>query len=133
MKYSGIDLHSNNSVVSVTDETDRVVAEKRLSNDLSKILAFLAPWHAELAGVVVESTFNWYWLGDGLQAAGFTVHLAHTAAIKKYDGLKHSGDETDARYLAQLLRLGILPTGTIESVHFGGVAMPRSRLVDVGQ
>ena len=113
MKYSGIDLHSNNSVVSVIDETDRVVAEKRLPNDLAKILAFLAPWRAELAGVVVESTFNWYWLVDGLQAAGFTVHLANTTAIKKYDGLKHSGDETDARYLAHLLRLGILPTGTI--------------------
>jgi hypothetical protein len=27
MKYSGIDLHSNNSVVTVTDDTDRVVAE----------------------------------------------------------------------------------------------------------
>lgn len=27
MKYSGIDLHSNNSVVTVTDEEDRVVAE----------------------------------------------------------------------------------------------------------
>jgi transposase len=41
------------------------------------------------------------------------VHLANTVAIKKYEGLKHSGDETDARYLAHLLRLGILPTGTI--------------------
>jgi transposase len=41
------------------------------------------------------------------------VHLANTTAIKKYDGLKHSGDETDARHLAHLLRLGILPTGTI--------------------
>jgi hypothetical protein len=57
MNYSGIDLHSNNSVVSVIDETDRVVAEKRLPNDLAKILAFLAPWRAELAGVVVESTY----------------------------------------------------------------------------
>jgi transposase len=113
VKYSGIDLHSNNSVVSVIDETDRVVAEKRLPNDLTKIVALLAPWQAELAGVVVESTFNWYWLVDGLQAAGFTVHLAHTTAIKKYDGLKHSGDETDARFLAHLLRLDILPTGTI--------------------
>ena len=62
---------------------------------------------------MVESTYNWYWLVDGLQAAGFVVHLANTTAIKKYDGLKHSGDETDARYLAHLLRLGILPTGTI--------------------
>lgn len=113
MKYSGIDLHSNNSVVTVTDEEDRVVAEKRLPNDLSVILAFLKPWQADLAGVVVESTFNWYWLVDGLQAAGFCVHLAHTSAIKKYEGLKHSGDEADARYLAHLLRLGILPTGTI--------------------
>ncbi|WP_184108373.1 IS110 family transposase [Paraburkholderia fungorum] len=113
MKYSGIDLHSNNSVVSVIDETDRVVAEKRVPNELSRILALLAPWRDELEGVVVESTYNWYWLVDGLQAAGFTVHLAHTTAIRKYDGLKHSGDETDARFLAHLLRLRILPTGTI--------------------
>ncbi len=113
MKYSGIDLHSNNSVVTVTDETDRVVAEKRLPNDLSKIVGFLQPWRDELAAVVVESTYNWYWLVDGLQEAGFEVKLANTGAIKKYDGLKHSGDEADARQLAHLLRLGILPTGTI--------------------
>lgn len=113
MKYRGIDLHSKNSVVSVTDEQDRVMAEKRLPNDLAKILGLLMPWREEIAGVVVESTFNWYWLVDGLQAAGFKVHLANTKAIKKYEGLKHSGDESDARYLAHLLRLGILPTGTI--------------------
>ena len=113
MKYSGIDLHSNNSVVTVTDETDKVVAEKRLPNDLSKIVGFLQPWRDEMVAVVVESTYNWYWLVDGLQEAGFAVKLANTGAIKKYDGLKHSGDEADARQLAHLLRLGILPTGTI--------------------
>ena len=113
MKYSGIDLHGNNSVVTVTDEQDRVVAEKRLPNELAKIVQFLSPWRDELAGVVVESTYNWYWLVDGLQEAGFVVKLANTGAIKKYDGLKHSGDEADARQLAHLLRLGILPTGTI--------------------
>lgn len=113
MKYSGIDLHSNNSVVTVTDEEDRVMAEKRLPNDLATILRFLLPWRDELVGVVVESTYNWYWLVDGLQEAGYRVHLAHCSAIKKYEGLKHSGDEADARHLAHLLRLGILPTGTI--------------------
>jgi hypothetical protein len=74
-------------VVSVIDETDGVVAEKRLPNDLAKILAkilsFLAPWRAGMAGVVLESTFNWYWLVDGLQTAGYVVHLANTTAIKK--------------------------------------------------
>lgn len=34
MKYCGIDLHSNNSVVSVIDEADHVVAERRLPNEL---------------------------------------------------------------------------------------------------
>src|SRR3970282_317005 len=111
--YSGIDLHSNNSVVLVSDEADRVAYQRRLPNDLGMILAALEPYRGELAGVVRESTYNWYWLVDGLQAAGYRVHLANTTAMKRYDGLKHSGDETDAAYLAHLLRLGILPTGTI--------------------
>jgi transposase len=113
MKYSGIDLHSSNCVVVVTDESDRVLYQKRLPNRLQEILAALVPYRAELVGVVVESTYNWYWLVDGLMSAGYTVHLAHTTAIKKYDGLKHSGDDTDALHLAQLLRLGILPEAYI--------------------
>jgi len=113
MKYSGIDLHSSNSVVVVSDELDRVVYSHRLPNELNKVLAALEPHRDELAGVVVESTYNWYWLVDGLQAAGYSVHLANTAAMKRYDGLKRSDDETDAAHLAHLLRLGILPTGYI--------------------
>lgn len=113
MKYSGIDLHSTNSVVVVSDEADQVVCRRRLPNDLGQILGTLAPHREELAGVVVESTYNWYWLIDGLQAAGYRVHLANTAAMKRYEGLKYSNDESDAAYLAHLLRLGILPTGYI--------------------
>lgn len=111
--YSGIDLHSNNSVVVVSDETDRVLYQRRLPNELSGIMAALEPYRLELAGVVVESTYNWYWLVDGLRAAGYRVHLANPAAMKQYEGIKHRGDESDAQYLAHLLRLGILPTGYI--------------------
>jgi len=113
MKYCGIDLHSNNSVVVISDETDQMLYSKRHPNDLAQILAALAMHRAELSGVVVESTFNWYWLVDGLQEAGYRVHLANTTAIKQYDGLKHRGDESDARHLAHLLRLGLLPQGHI--------------------
>ena len=73
MNYSGIDLHSNNCVVVVTDEQDRVLASKRLPNQLEAIIALLLPHRSELAGIVVESTYNWYWLVDGLQEAGFVV------------------------------------------------------------
>jgi transposase len=113
MKYSGIDLHSNNSVVVVSDESDRVCVSRRVPNSLPLVLQALDPHREELVGVVVEATYNWYWLVDGLQGAGYRVHLANTAAIKRYEGLKRSGDEADAAYLAQLLRLKLLPEGYI--------------------
>jgi hypothetical protein len=37
MKYCGIDLHSNNSVVIVSDEADRIVFNQRLPNDLGHV------------------------------------------------------------------------------------------------
>ncbi|WP_425274036.1 IS110 family transposase [Paraburkholderia lacunae] len=113
MKYSGIDLHSNNAVVAVIDDQDRVLYRRRLTNDLPLIIAALEPYHEDLQGVVVESTFNWYWLVDGLMGAGFAVHLANTAATKQYEGLKYSGDERDAVFLAHIFRLGLLPEGYI--------------------
>jgi transposase len=111
--YCGIDLHANNSVLSVLDDQDQVRFEQRLPNDLALIKARLAPYRDELLACVVESTYNWYWLVDGLMNEGFDVRLAHTGAIVQYSGIKHSNDETDARYLAHLLRLGILPEGHI--------------------
>lgn len=111
--YSGIDLHSTNSVIVVIDEADRVRYQRRLPNELTTIVAALEPYRGELAGVVVESTYNWYWLVDGLRAAGYRVLLANPAAMKQYEGIKHRGDESDAQHLAHLLRLGILPTGYI--------------------
>lgn len=112
-KYSGIDLHSNNCVVVVMDENDQVCCERRVANDMAQVIALLEPFRADLKGVVVESTFNWYWLVDALVSAGFDVKLANTAAITQYDGLKYRGDEHDARHLAHLLRLGLLRFGYI--------------------
>lgn len=113
MRFCGIDLHSNNSVVAIIDENDRILYQRRLPNDLEMVLKALAAHREELSGVVIEATFNWYWLVDGLQAAGYVTHLANPGALKRYEGLKHSDDHTDAVFLAHALRLGILPTGYI--------------------
>jgi transposase len=63
--------------------------------------------------VVVESTYNWSWLVDGLMEADYRVHLANPAAIQQYSGLKYTDDQSDARWLAHWLRLGVLPEGYI--------------------
>lgn len=111
--YGGIDLHSNNGVIVLSDESDKVVYQRRLPNDLGLVLTALEPFHDNISGLVVESTYNWYWLVDGLIAAGYDVHLANTAAIIQYSGLKYADDHTDARWLARLLRLGLLAEGYI--------------------
>jgi len=111
--YCGIDLHSNNSLVAVTDEQDKPVYERRLPNELPTIISALEPYRPELIACVVESTYNWYWLVDGLMDAGLPTRLAHTVAMPQYDGLKHGDDRSDARHLAHLLRLGLLPEGHI--------------------
>jgi transposase len=97
----------------VIDSEDKVKLTKKAPCELDVILSAIAPMGKDITGIAVESTFNWYWLVDGLKDAGYVVHLVNTSAVKQYEGLKHSNDETDAFWLAHLLRLGILPTGTI--------------------
>lgn len=106
--YCGIDLHSNNHVIVVSDEQDQKLLEQRTPNDLLQTLQALEPFRDELVGVVVESTYNWYWLVDGLEDHGYRVFLANTYKNRQYDGFKHTDDVHDAAWLAHLLRLDIL-------------------------
>ena len=130
--YVGIDLHSNNSVLVVLDENDKVIYSKRLPNDVQVILAVLAMYQPQIEAIAVESTYNWYWLVDALQAEGYAVRLVNTAAVVVYDGLKYSGDFGDARHLAHLLRMNLLPCGYIypkEARALRDLARKRAQLV----
>jgi len=111
--YCGIDLHATNSWLCVIDSEGRRLMERRVPNRLETICDRLEPYREELSGVAVESTFNWYWLVDGLSERGYPVRLANPGAMKRYEGLKYSDDRHDAHWLAEMLRLGVLPTGYI--------------------
>lgn len=111
--YAACDLHSNNTVLAVIDDAGTQRYRHRLPNDLPLIDAALAPFRSELTGVAVESTYNAYWLIDGLQTAGYPAQMVNTLAVPQYAGLKHGDDDSDARHLANLMRLGLLPTAYI--------------------
>ncbi|MCP4551662.1 MAG: IS110 family transposase [Bacteroidetes bacterium] len=111
--YAGIDLHSSNNFIGIIDEHDKRLVSKRLPNNLDEILSVLKPFKHTLKGVVVESTYNWYWLVDGLQEHGYNLYLANPAAIQQYNGLKYTDDKWDSFWLAHLLRLNILRVGYI--------------------
>ncbi len=106
-------FNGQNIYLGIIDQDDHRVHKKRLSNKQDVILAELEPFKDEIVGIVVESTFNWYWLVDCLMDAGYKLHLANPAAIQKYKGLKYSDDQYDSFWLAHLLRLNILPEGYI--------------------
>ncbi len=111
--FAGTDLHSNNNYIGIIDKDGKKIFQKKLDNNLPLILSALKPLKKQLKGIVVESTFNWYWLVDGLMEAGYKVHFANPCAIQQYTGLKFSDDKSDAYWLAEMLRLKILPEGYI--------------------
>jgi len=74
-------------------------------------MQLLKPYKKRIATIAVESTFNWYWLVDGLQDHGYHVVLANPARMQPYSGMKYTDDVSDAYFLAELLRLNLLPTG----------------------
>lgn len=111
--YAGIDLHSSNNFIGVINQKDERLHCRRHENNLETVLKVLKKYKRSLQGVVVESTYNWYWLVDGLMEHGYKVYLANPAAIQQYRGLKNRDDKWDAFWLAHLLRLGILAQGYI--------------------
>jgi len=114
--YIGMDLHSSNVYVGIVNQIGEKVTGHRLPCRLKDVLKYLAFYKNDIVTIAVESTFNWYWLVDGMMAAGYNVVLANPGAMKQYNGLKHTNDKTDAFFIAELLRLDILPKGHIYPV-----------------
>jgi transposase len=110
---AGIDLHSNNLVIGIVDQDGRRLKHQKLDCNIQEVERFLSPFKPRLKSIAVESTYNWYWLVDGLRALSYPVLLANPAQIEQYSGIKHADDKSDAFFLAELQRLNILPTGHI--------------------
>ena len=83
--YCGIDLHSNNQVIVVIDDNDKRLLERRVPNELCATLSALEPFREDLLAVAVESTYNWYWLVDGLLDHGYSPRLVNTAAVQQWE------------------------------------------------
>ena len=81
--YAAFDLHSRSSHLAILDQQSKRVFKDKLANHAGALIGALEPFKEAIAGVVVESTFNWYWLVDTLMEAGYRVHLANPAAIQK--------------------------------------------------
>ena len=107
--YAGADLHGNNVFLSICDRDGGNVFRKRVKANLAAVNAALDPYWDRIKVLGVESTFNWYWFVDGLQAQGCNVKRGNPAKMDQYSGIKITNDLSDADRLAEPLRLGIFP------------------------
>jgi transposase len=113
---AGIDLHGNNLVIGLMDQDGKRLGHQKLECNLEQVEEFVRPYKQQLQSMAVESTYNWYWLVDGLQSKGYRIDLANPAKIEQYNGIKHADDKHDAFHLAELQRLKILPKAHIYDV-----------------
>jgi transposase len=119
--YGGLDLHGDTVVCSLLNEARQVVFERRLPNDMATIRDALEPFRKRIRALAVESTYNWYWLVDGLRALQYNTRLANPARMQENIGLKMANDNTDARFVARQLVNGILPEGYVYPPETRGV------------
>ena len=119
--YGGLDLHGDNVFCTLMDGARNIVFERRCPNDLAMIRETLEPYRRRIVALAVESTYNWYWLVDGLQKLKYLVKLANPARMQENIGLKHANDKTDARFIARQLINGTLPEGYIYPEEMRGV------------
>jgi transposase len=112
MFYCGIDLSASDSHICVLDESLSIHLQQKSPNELPLIASLLEPFKPHLQ-IVVESTFNWYWIVDGLLSLGFDVSLAHTLGLSMITYAKVKTDRRDAFTLANLLRAGVIPKAYI--------------------
>jgi transposase len=83
--------------------------QRRVKANLAAVNTALEPYWDRVKQVAVESTYNWYWFVDGLRGQGRDVRLANPAKMDQYSGLKVGDDASDAGWIAEQMRLGILP------------------------
>ncbi len=106
--FVGLDYHQSFVQVCVMDGSGKLLTNTRCVNRAAALVLAVQPYGTTVAAAI-ESCCGAADLAEELVAAGWQVSLAHAAYVHK---LKQSPDKTDwsdARLLADLLRVGYLP------------------------
>ena len=111
-QYVGIDLHRRRTVLVRMDPDGTVLETVRIDNEPGALETVLAK-AGETPEVAMEATLGWYWAADVIRDCGAHLHLAHPLGIKAFTYQRKKKDETDAKLLADLLRMGRLPESWI--------------------
>jgi transposase len=115
--------------ISVEDQASRILHEGRIAHDRGEVRDALRPFSPG-SPVAVETTANWYWIVDEVEAAGMEPRLVNARRAKWMLSSGNKTDKLDARGLNRLQRSGTLPTVWIPPGELRDQRdLPRTRMV----
>jgi transposase len=104
----GVDLHAREMFLCIMDRMGKVLFHKNMACTVESLQRALKPFQGKIA-VGVESTFNWYWLGDACHKMGVPFYLGHALYMKAVHGGKQKDDKIDSHAIANLMRIQSFP------------------------
>ena len=104
----GVDLHARKLYATIYNVQGKIASRAELPCEKEKVLSFFKPFTGAIS-VGVESTFNWYWLGDLCKEHNIPFYLGHALYMKHIHGAKQKNDALDSRKIGQMLRTGFFP------------------------
>lgn len=105
--YAGIDVSLEASSICVVDASGRTVREGKVASEPETLIAWLAGLGLELERIGLEAGPLSQWLHAAMVGAGLEVELLETRHVRAaFRTMPVKTDRTDARGIAQLMRLG---------------------------
>ena len=105
--FAGIDVSLELSSVCVVDATGRIVREAKVASEPEVLIAWFHGLGLEVARVGLEAGPLSQWLFAEMKDAGLLVELLETRHVRAaFKAMPVKTDRTDARGIAQLMRLG---------------------------
>lgn len=105
--YAGIDVSLEASSVCVVDASGKIVCEAKVASEPEALIGWFAGLGFELERIGLEAGPLSQWLHAAMAAAGQRVELLETRHVRAaFKTMPVKTDRTDARGIAQLMRMG---------------------------
>jgi transposase len=106
-QYAGIDVSLESASVCVVDASGRIVREAKVASEPDALIAWFAKSGVEVSRIGLEAGPLSQWLYAGMREAELAVELLETRHVRDaFKAMPVKTDRSDARGIAQLMRLG---------------------------
>jgi transposase len=105
--YAGLDVSLECSSVCVVDVNGKILCEAKVASDPTALIAWFRSSGLDLERIGLEAGPLSQWLFAAMRQAGLAVELLETRHVRKaFEAMPVKSDRSDARGIAQLMRLG---------------------------